>query len=349
MGEGGGRQVAGVVASTSGLDAAEFRAETLRRLRQLVPIDAAFYATVDPVTLLFTSAMADDPLGAATPRFLDNEFGQPDVNKFADLADATDKLGTLDRATRGDRITSPRYRDVLRPLGLGDELRVALVAGGQCWGVLCLHREDGPTGFGDDEIDLVRQLGPSLGEGLRRSLTVGPPSQALEPGGPGVVVLDTDLTVLSINEQADVWLHDLRPEGSSRHPVLPVSILAAAARLAIDAQPSAAPAATRLQTTKGAWLTVRTSILQGSSGPQIAVIIEPANQIELSSLLLAAHGLTPAQQRVAALVLQGWSTHRIVHELHISTHTLQEHLGAVFERFGIGSRRELVAALSGHR
>ena len=67
----------------------------------------------------------------------------------------------------------------------------------------------------------------------------------------------------------------------------------------------------------------------------------------MSSLALAAHGLTPAQSRVAALVVQGRSTRSIMSELGISANTLQEHLHGVFDKFGIGSRRELVAALSG--
>jgi hypothetical protein len=49
-------------------------------------IDAAFFATVDPATIPFTSVIAEAPLGAATPLFLENEFGHDDVNKFTALA-----------------------------------------------------------------------------------------------------------------------------------------------------------------------------------------------------------------------------------------------------------------------
>lgn len=345
------RQSADLAALSSvGLDVTAFRTETLRRLRALVSIDAAFFATVDPVTLLFTSAVAEEPLGAASPLFLENEFGQDDVNKFASLANSPDQVGSLDRATRGDRASSSRYRDVMAPLGLGDELRVALMAGGQCWGVLCLHREDSSLGFSGDEIELLRRLGPHLGEGLRRGLTFASASDAAGLEGPGIIILGADLTVMSINAQADRWLGEITGDDWPHHSELPVPILAAAAQLAGNRrQTMPGAAATRLRSTRGVWITVQASPLQGPAGRQIAVILELANPLQLSSLVFAAHGLTPAQQRVAALVLQGRSTRRIIDELQISSHTLQEHLRGVFEKFGIGSRRELVATLSGHR
>jgi len=49
----------------SGLDAASLRDETLRGLRAIVPIDAAFFAVVDPATMLFTAILAEEPLGEA--------------------------------------------------------------------------------------------------------------------------------------------------------------------------------------------------------------------------------------------------------------------------------------------
>jgi DNA-binding CsgD family transcriptional regulator/GAF domain-containing protein len=328
-----------------GLDAATLRPDVLRLLRQVVPVDAAFFATVDPATLLFTSALAEEPLAEATPQFLENEFGRADVNKFASLA-AGDPVASLDRATSGERSASPRYLEVMAPLGLGDELRAALVTGGRCWGVMCLHRGDSPGGFSAREVDLVRQLAPHLAEALRRAVLAQTAFDRPDAEGPGVLVLDENLSVVSTNPAADAWLGELDDAEWTRRARLPVAIAAAVAQIAQLDQSAHTPAPpTRLQTGRGRWITVHASRLEGPTGRQTAVILEPASPVQLTSLFLDAHGLTPAQTRVAALVLQGRSTHQIVNELHISAHTLQEHLRAVFDKFGIGSRRELVAAL----
>ena len=302
--------------------------------------------------MLFTAADAEAPLAAATALFLDNEFGRDDVNKFARLANSTDPVGTLDHATCGDRAASARYREVMRPLGLGDEMRVTLVSGGRCWGVLCLHREDAASGFGEREVGLLRRLVVPLAEGLRKgiALVATGPDAAEAPAavGPGIIVLGVDLSIVSINPQAERWLSSMVDADWPAHSDLPLPVYAAAAHvLGAHRGDVIAPAATRLRGADGGWITVQASPLNGTAGPQVAVILDAANGGQLSSLVLAAHGLTAAQSRVAALVLQGRSTRYIVNELHISSNTVQEHLRAVFDKFGIGSRRELVVALSG--
>jgi DNA-binding CsgD family transcriptional regulator len=332
--------------SHEGFELPEFRAEALRRLRSLMSIDAAFFATVDPATLLFTSAAAEEPLAQATPLFLDNEFGRHDVNKFAHLARTSDPVGSLDLATRGDRRASARYREVLGPIGLGDEVRLALVTAGVCWGVLCLHRESAAHGFDQTELASLRSVTPHLAEGLRRTITLFPTNTPVAiDAGPGIIVLDHDLEIVSINSQAEDRLGDIDWPNQS---ALPMPILAAAAQV-IGAAERGSAAPTRLRRRQGGWLTVHASTLHGTTPPQVAVILEIADPAQISSLVLAAHGLTPAQNRVAALVLQGRSTSSIVAELRISTNTLQEHLHVVFERLGVGSRRELIAALSGRQ
>jgi len=153
-----------------GLDLPALRTRVLRSLRRLMPVDAAFLATADPETLLFTSAYSEEPLAAATPLFLDNEFRDADVNKFTELATASTHVSSLDAATRGDRRSSGRYRDIMRPAGLGDELRAALTTGQDCWGYLCLHRTDHPLGFTAAEAAIVARVGPHIAHALRQSV-----------------------------------------------------------------------------------------------------------------------------------------------------------------------------------
>jgi DNA-binding CsgD family transcriptional regulator len=283
--------------------------------------------------------------------FLENEFGQRDVNKFTALAIAPDHVKSLDAATSDDRRTSARYVEVMAPLGLGDELRAALVSAGRCWGVLCLHRTDTPTGFGVADTALVRRLVPHLAEGLRRAI-VAATAIAPQPTirGPGVIVLDEHLSISSTNAEAEQWMADLYdPRWMDAGPgSLPAAIHAAAAQAGQpDSSRSETAAVTRLRTRGGDWLAVHVSRLGGPTG-QTAVVVESARPMQMASLFLDAHGLTPAQMRVTSLVLQGRSTKEIVKQLHISAYTVQEHLRCVFDKFGVGSRRELVAALLGN-
>lgn len=316
----------------AGLDADQLRTEVLARLRGVLTVDAAFFATVDPATILFTSAYADEPLGSVTEQFIANEFGQDDVNKFAALAGGATPVRSLAQATKGDWRASPRYADVMRPLGLGDELRAALRSNGQCWGVLCLHREDGRTGFSQQDLEVVRRIAPHLGEGLRRALRARPVDGG--GAGPGVVLLDDRLHLESLSAEAEYWFEEL---GSAHQ--LPVSVRSVAARMQLEQ----VPVRLKVRARSGQWLELYASRL-GTAG-RTAVVIEPVPPAQLGSLLLQLHGLTPAQQRVTELVLRGWSTRQIVDELCLSPHTVQEHVRAAFDKVGVGSRRELVNAL----
>jgi DNA-binding CsgD family transcriptional regulator len=348
------RQVTALIGRCyAGLDVAGLRGEVLRRLPRMLSVDAAFFATVDPMTLLFTSASADEPLGAATPLFLENEFGRDDVNKFAVLAESADPIASLDRATRGQRPASARYREIMGPLGLGDELRAALVTKNGCWGVLCLHREAASRGFDAGEIDLIRRISPHVAEGLRRAVTIGPAAAiGAEAAVPGMIVLDAKLALVSMSQEAERWLAEIGDADWPSTSELPIPVYSAAAGLVRleDGRATAQPPATvRLRSRAGRWLSLHASRLCGPPAPQIGVVIAPAPTAQISPLLLNAYGLTTAQSRVVALVVRGHSTRQIVAELHISANTVQEHLTAAFDKFGVRSRRQLVAAvLTGH-
>jgi len=330
----------------AGLDAMALGREVVRRLRAVLWIDAAFVATVDPATLLFTSAASEDPLTEAAPLFLANELGGRDVNRFTDLAAGPVPVRTLDQATRGDRDQSARHAEIMRPLGLGDELRVALRTRQACWGVMCLHREAGPAGFSQHDRDIVAKVAPHVAEGLRRALLAGNSQDPRPALGHGVVILDAAGSVTSVNDAAERWLAQIPDSDWPSSCQLPLPLLAAAAAVgtAGAGQGHRAPTV-RLRTTGGDWLSVHASRLHGSSGRSTVLVLEEPGPGDITSLILDSHGVTSAQAKVVALVLRGYSTKQIVSQLAISQYTVQEHLRAVFDKLGVRSRQELAATL----
>jgi DNA-binding NarL/FixJ family response regulator len=60
----------------------------------------------------------------------------------------------------------------------------------------------------------------------------------------------------------------------------------------------------------------------------------------------ATEGLTPAQTRVAELVVAGSSNGEIALELHMSLRTVESHLTRVYQEHGVRSRTQLIAALA---
>ena len=329
----------------AGLDSRALRVEALRRLRKAVPVDALFCATVDPTTLLFTGSVVEEIPEHATPAFLANEFLEDDVNKFVHLARAGRPVQGLYEATRGEPDRSPRYREILAPMGFGDELRAALRVGSVTWGVLCLHRELASTGFTPAESALLGRIAPHLAEGLRAAL-LHEAAAVAGSDGPGLVVLADDLSVASTTAAADRWLAELGDWPRRSEP--PQAILAVAARLAEieragETRPELLPRA-RAQTRSGRWLLLHAARLSGPTGNgQIAVILEPAAPAEVAPLVLQAYGLTDREAQVARLVLRGLSTGEIADALSIAALTVQQHLKPVFDKTGVRSRRELVA------
>jgi DNA-binding CsgD family transcriptional regulator len=331
----------------AGDDLPTLRHRFLRALERAVPFDAAFFATADPESLVFTSAFADDTLAASGPLFLDNEYApQHDVNRFVDLAHAADPVASLDHVTGGQRGASVRWREVMHPLGLGDEARTAFRVDATSWGFLCLHRS-GDTGFSTRELGTLRKLAPHAGVAIRRlvATSVDAPSVAGDPRQPTqAVVLVAEQRVLAVAGATDM-IEDV-PVVVGDPPPMPLMAVVRRLEAIESGAVDGPPAAVRLTALNGTVVSVHAArLVDGSGNGPVALTLTPAASAERSSLLLAAHGLTPAQRRVAELVLQGRTTAQIVVDLHISAHTVQDHLKVVFDKIGVRSRRELVGAL----
>jgi DNA-binding CsgD family transcriptional regulator len=161
---------------------------------------------------------------------------------------------------------------------------------------------------------------------------------------PGLLVLAPDDSVATANRTADRWLDEL---GGGR-PQLPVAVRSVADRARREASGPAGRARgarTGVRTARGRWVVVRGSVLGDGPAAPVAVLVEPARPRELAPLLADACGLTERERRVTELVARGWSTREIAARLHLSAYTVQDHLKAIFEKSGTGSRGELVARL----
>lgn len=327
--------------SRSGLDVDELRRRLLPRIRRAVPVDALWWAVADPSTLLFNRAAREEIPAETGPYFIRNEFLEDDVNKWTAVAHDAHGVRTLWDATGGSPEVSARYRDIFKPLGLGDELRAALRIDGECWGYMCLHRE-GPNGFSAAEARFVARIAPHLAGGFRLA-TLMAAADAVHDAAPGIVLLDEDGTLSATNPAAERWFDELG--AGPRRDEVPLEVLAVAARLHGDEGTEHRSPRLRVRTHTGRWAVLHASWLGDPTARQVAVIVEAATAADVLPVLLSAYGVTQQERRVTGFVCQGLATAEIATRLYVTTNTVQDHLKSIFTKTGVRSRRELVALL----
>ena len=332
----------------AGLDSFAYRERAIRDLRAVLPFDAAWWWTIDPVSGFFTSGIFE-PLPSdhtICGGLHGNEFGDTDYNKFRVLARRAGKVGVLSTATGGQLERSDRYRHMLTPLNYEHELRLALSDHSALWGGIALLREPGAADFTPSEAGHVASLGQVLTDGLRIGVALGSVSVDTVPEGPGMLVVDDDLRILTITSNAERWLQELA-DGNPGLPEAVRSVVGYVGRLRDRDVPEDRIPRARVRGGSGRWLAIYASRVHetGSQSANTAVIIQEAKPSEIAPLIVHAYGLSPREARVTSLVLQGLSTKEIAAELALSPYTVQDHLKVIFEKVGVRSRRELVAGI----
>lgn len=333
-----------------GADQAEVLHQTLDVLAADVGFDAVFAAATDPATTLFAGAgiVMGLPTADCGP-WLDNEFAADDFLKFIDLHRSGSGPTTLARATHGRPSRSVRYRDILSPRGLGPELRSTFEVGGECWGALTLMRTDDADDF-DDDLAVVEAVRDVVARGLRGAVLRETAATA-EETGLGVIVLDRTGGVVSMSDAARTLGAQLKqPPTTAGDRHLPGEIHIVATRARARARGVAGPEPVlRLRGDGGVWLTVRAECTRDANGEvdTTVVVIQPAPTTAVLPLLVSAHELTSREEAVLAEVVRGATTDEIARALHISPHTVRDHVKSLFAKVGVRSRGELVSHLYG--
>lgn len=312
--------------------------ETLASLHAVTRFSWCALMTVDPRTLLPTGGIVEGFAAEACAPFWDNELLAPGFNKFNALARSTDTVATLYDVTDGDIERAPIYTDLYAPLGVADELRAAFVLGTTCWGVTDLVRatEDGP--FPSHEVSQVRSLAPLIARAFRGGVCR---LDAATHGPAAMLVIDGRNQIQNMTMESRALLDELQTSGVAE-PGLP-SLLGAAVTRARFSRTST-NLVTRVCGISGRWLRVTAVPMEGGRG-QVGVMIEPARSSDVVPILLESYGLTQREVEIVLLLARGLATKDIAAELSLSSHTVRDHVKAIFDKTHVNSRGELVARI----
>lgn len=307
-----------------------------RAVQEVAPHQMAAVLTTDPQTMLPAGGTIVGFEAADCVPFWDNEFLDPDFNKFADLARRHDPVATLADTVDGDLDRSPRFAKMLVHADASDELRAAFLAGTSCLAVATFVRCTGEV-FTQEEIADVRGLLAPATALLRRAR--GRLIAETTNRAPVVFVLDGS-TVRTMTLGGQEVLDDLRVGDADADDAGLVEI--AAAKVAWSREPTRLT--TRVHSRSGRMYRLHAAPVEGEAGV-VAVTAEAARPDDLASIVLESYGLTDRETEVALWLGRGLPAKAIAAEMVMSIHTVRDYIKAIYDKSGARSRAELMARL----
>jgi DNA-binding CsgD family transcriptional regulator len=328
-----------VAVSNPGLSADGIVRSFLEEAADVLGISSSCWHTTDPTT----GALVDGAETGGAPGSLEEslvyEYRRPDVNRFAELARARDKVASISTSTGNQPSTSARYREMIAPTGTADELRVAFTDAYGTWMSLVAFTHRRMT---EEDLRFVSDAVPAATYAMRlataRSLE-GPAASPMPDDGsaPSVLLLDAADRIISADAVARKRLALLPSPGGDQAPGV-MSFLTARARW----DSSGGPATARMRALDGRWFVIDVSVLDDAGSGNVAAVIQPAPSELVLDSVLRAMGLTAREREVAALLAQGRPTKSIAAMLQLSPWTVQDHVKAVYAKTGV-SRTDLGA------
>ncbi|WP_030567580.1 helix-turn-helix transcriptional regulator [Streptomyces aureocirculatus] len=336
------RAVSGIRGAGGGAaDVQELGHELSRALSGLVPHDGYMLAGLDPLSQVSCFLSGEHTYSYPSLRHvLLGEFEVSDRHPFTDLWHGASQVGVLGSGVREER-NSLRLNEVMAPQGFGSELRIALVAGGLMWGTLALLRERGRACFTAAEAVHAQCLVAPLAHALRRFVARRPPRPLRSARPPAVIVVDGADRIRSATPGSAYWLRACLPGFLGTDDILPITYW----HSTFMARSLKGPVVNRVPHPDG-WIETRAQPLAGAAAGELAITIQPATTRTLLPALTAWYGVTPREAAVLHEAVEGLPGKQIARRLDVSPHTVNDHLKALYRKFGVSAREELLAALA---
>jgi DNA-binding NarL/FixJ family response regulator len=330
-------------------DARALQLRVLDELRRSVAFDAFAFVLTDPVTSVGTSPLADVPCLPELPRLIRLKYLTA-VNRWTTLADG---FASLSAATGAELSRSLVWQELLQQYDVVDVASAVFRDRFGCWAFLDLWRTAAHRPFTQSELARLSSVIPVVTEGLRhaQAATFALPRGRNRPlEGPVVLLLSPALDVLAETAPAIDYLRALLPP-THDHPPIPASAYNVAAQLlAHEVGVDTSPAVARVHAGGGRWLALRAARLDQAGSlvePNIAVTIEDASGGDRAALFARAHALSVRETELLTHLDAGRDTHDIAEQMHLSEHTIQDHLKMIFTKTGIRTRRSLLSHVRG--
>ncbi|MFN8098333.1 MAG: LuxR C-terminal-related transcriptional regulator [Dermatophilaceae bacterium] len=330
----------------------QFVAAVKDEVGRVLPAAAIAVGTLDPETAVpnggcfspVEGSSAED-VATAARRWAEIEYGDPEPSALQVMhRRGVTALGMV-QETHGSPERSRRMRELMLPVGITDEVRMLGYAGGRPWAALMLFRTGGS--FTADDVAFVASLSSAVGRGVRACVLQSAYGMRYpEPGARSLVVGPGGEIVLATAEARNWFARMLAENGAQASAAVVPGLIA---RLGSAAE-SPGEAHTRIHRRDGQWFTASAERLLGPGGSpdgHVVVTIVASEPHELAPLLFESLGLTPREQAVTRLVMDGLDTRRIAGRLGLSAYTVQDHLKSVFGKAGVMSRGQLVARIEG--
>lgn len=336
-------------------DERTMRAAILAEIRRVVKFDFYAFVLTDPVTQVGTSPLAEIPDLADLPRVIRAKY-LTEANRWTGSAAG---FVSLVDATAGRPARAGAWGALLSGYGVRDVASGVLRDRHGTWAFLDLWRTEASGGFTTEELQCLSATLEGITQAVRRTQarafgagesTEANQSDPSEPVGPVVMLLSPGLEVLAETEAAAGHLRTLLPTPEDQAPVPACAFNVAAQLLAREAAVDDHPASARLSAGHGRLLTLRAARLAGPGAAaerDIAVTIEPASSAERADLFARAHGLSAREADLLGHLIAGRDTREVSAAMHLSAHTVQDHLKSVFVKTDVRSRRSLVARVLG--
>ncbi len=199
------------------------------------------------------------------------------------------------------------------------------------------YRRDASRQFRPTDVNLMQVVNPIVGAALSAAAAreAAMAQQSTSDSPSGIALVQASGTVQFATPAGEAWLDRL---GRYDHG-LPTAIWSVMA-----AQRNAGVAQSTVLSVRADGQPVRVEASHGGADGLVAVVIADASPPGPPEIP-PAWGLTPKERDVVTELLGGRSNARIAEALFVSEHTVEWHLRSIYEKVGVASRQEVVAAV----